>query len=403
MTKVLFFNVPAYGHTNPSLPMVAELVRRGEQVVYYSSEVFQPAIEQTGAEFRSIGQFMNDQTYIDENLIRVALLLIQTTWDILTAMLPAITAEQPDYIIFDSLCVWGKCIAQILQVPSISSTTALAFPNLSIYQGGIALLFSVLPMMPRMFFEARADLPKFNAIAGQISKTYSIPKIPLDKAINNLAELNIVYSIKQLQLSPSSFDDTFKFVGPSIGIRPETSPFPLEELGDDPLIYISLGTVFNNKEDFYRLCIRTFMDLKYRVVMSVGAKTDISSLGVIPNNILVKPFVPQLELLQHATLFVTHAGMNSVTEGLLAGVPMLMVPQAVDQSFIARRVQQLGAGKMLSPSRLNEIHLRKAAEEVLTNPAFREASANVGALLRQTGGPKSAVDEIEAFKQRHGL
>jgi len=51
MSKVPFFNLPALGHTNPTLPLVAELVRRGEQVIYYSSPAFQQAIEQTGATF----------------------------------------------------------------------------------------------------------------------------------------------------------------------------------------------------------------------------------------------------------------------------------------------------------------------------------------------------------------
>jgi len=43
MSKILFFNIPAYGHTNPTLPLVAELVHRGEQVIYYSSEAFADA------------------------------------------------------------------------------------------------------------------------------------------------------------------------------------------------------------------------------------------------------------------------------------------------------------------------------------------------------------------------
>ena len=112
MSKVLFFGIPAYGHTNPTLPLVAELVGRGEQVIYYSSEAFQPAIEQTGATFRSIGTFFNEQTYVDENLVRFWYILIQATQEIIPAILADVTADKPDYVIFDSLCVWGKCLAQ---------------------------------------------------------------------------------------------------------------------------------------------------------------------------------------------------------------------------------------------------------------------------------------------------
>jgi UDP:flavonoid glycosyltransferase YjiC (YdhE family) len=51
MSKIVFVEMPAYGHVNPTLPVVRELVRRGEQVVYYDSEEFRPQIEQAGATF----------------------------------------------------------------------------------------------------------------------------------------------------------------------------------------------------------------------------------------------------------------------------------------------------------------------------------------------------------------
>jgi len=92
-----------------------------------------------------------------------------------------------------------------------------------------------------------------------------------------------------------------------------------------------------------------------------------------------------------------------VSEGLWAGVPLLMIPQAADQFFIAQHVQRLGAGKMLRNTQLNAQRLRNAAEEILAEPAFQQMSANLGASLRQAGGPTLAVDEIEAFKRRHGV
>jgi UDP:flavonoid glycosyltransferase YjiC (YdhE family) len=52
LAKVLFFNIPAHGHVNPTLPIVKELVQRGHQVVYHDSLSFEQAIKATGAEFR---------------------------------------------------------------------------------------------------------------------------------------------------------------------------------------------------------------------------------------------------------------------------------------------------------------------------------------------------------------
>jgi MGT family glycosyltransferase len=192
MSKILFFNIPAYGHMNPTLPLVAELVRRGEQVIYYSSETFQPAIEQAGAAFRSISIFFNEQTHVDENLVRFAYTLIQAAQEIIADILPDVIADKPDYIIHDSLCIWGKCIAQILKVPAIASVTTLVRPSSFLHLEMLA----ILPIMIRMTLEGRAELTKFRAIADQLHKTYHIPRPPLADAYNNRAELNIVYSTK---------------------------------------------------------------------------------------------------------------------------------------------------------------------------------------------------------------
>ena len=403
MAKVLFFNLPAYGHTNPTLPLVAELVHRGEHVIYYSSEAFRPAIEQAGATFRGVDAFYNERTYVDDNLVRFAYTLIRAAQEIIPAILADMAAGKPDYILYDSLCVWGKCIAQILQVPAIASVTTLARPHTLLHPEVLASLPATMPLMIHMFLEGRKELAKFLAITKQLHETYHIPRPQLGEVYNNLAELNIVYTTRQLQIYPNSFDERFKFVGPFLGIHAQAPSFPFDELGDEPVIYISLGTVFNDKADFYRLCLEAFAGLNYRVVMSVGSKIDIASLGTIPGNFIVKAFVPQLQLLQRTTLFITHGGMNSVNEGLYAGVPLLVIPQAADQLFIAQHVQRLGAGKMLRSTKLNAQRLRKAAEEILAQPVFGQVSAKIGASLRQGGGPALAVDEIEAFKRRHGV
>lgn len=403
MAKVLFFNLPAYGHTNPTLPLVAEMVRRGEQVIYYSSEAFRVAIEQAGATFRGVDVFFNEQTHVDENLVRTAYTLVHTTQAILPAILPDVTADKPDYIIYDSLCVWGKCIAQVLRVPAISSVTTIATPHSLLHREVLASVPTAMPTVIRMLFAGRKELAKFQAVTRQLHETYHIPRPRLADVYNNLAELNIVYSTRQLQIFPNSFDERFKFVGPFLNLHVVAPPFPFDELGNAPVIYVSLGTVFNDKGDIYRLCLEAFADLNYRVVMSVGTRTNMHHLGTLPRNFIVKPFVPQQQLLQRAALFITHSGMNSVSEGLSAGVPLLMLPQAADQLFIAQRVQQLGAGKLLRNAKLNAHSLRKAAEEILAQPTFQQMSASIGATFRQAGGPALAVDEIEAFKRRHGI
>jgi MGT family glycosyltransferase len=403
MAKVVFFNLPYYGHMHPTLPLVTELVRRGEQVTYYSSETFRSAIEQAGATFRGIDAVITEQTPVDENLMRYALTLLRATQDLLPLLLPELQADPPDYLIHDSLCVWGKCLAQLLKLPAIASVATLARPHSVLHPEVLAQFFVLLPMAMQMILSSRRERAQFNAISKHLQQTYHIPIPGIGSVYNNLADLNLVYSTRQLQSYPHAFDARFTFVGPFPGGEVAAPPFPFEALGEEPLIYIALGTVFNDNTAFYHLCLEAFADLPYRVVLVIGSRVDLADLGSIPGNFIVRPFVPQSQLLQRAALFITHGGMNSVSGGLWAGVPLLLVPQAADQPLIAKRVQHLGAGKWLRTRHLKAQQLRAAAEEVLAQPTYRQHSTTLGASLREAGGPTAAVDAIETFKRTHGL
>jgi MGT family glycosyltransferase len=410
VSKVLFFNIPAHGHTYPTLPLVAELIRRGEQVIYYSSPAFQQAIEQIGATFcNSVTPFLNDETQIDENMVKVAYMLLQSAQSALSALLPQVREDKPDYIIHDGLCPWGKYIAQIIGVPEICSMTTFAIPaftaqNLAqmfMVPGNFRLLSST-PIMSAVI-EGRKQFIPFRNLSHQLHKKYAIPRPQMGDMFANRAKLNIVYTTKQFQPFAEMFDDTFKFVGPSIAPRSPTDSFPFDTLGESPVIYISLGTVFNDKADFYRTCLEAFADIDRSVVLSVGKRTNIAALGNLPRNVIVQEFVPQLELLQRTALFVTHGGMNSVSEALYYGVPLLIIPQSADQNLVGQRIEQLGAGKALRRTSVTAQRLRSTADDLLADPAFQQASAYLGKSFGQPDGYLRASDEIQAFKLQHGI
>ena len=411
MSKVLFFNIPAHGHTYPTLPLVAELIRRGDQVTYYSSDAFRQVIEDTGATFRNfVTPYLNDETQIEENMVRVAYMLLQITRTALASLVPQLKEAKPDYIIHDGLCPWGKYIAQILGIPAICSMTTFAIPSFTLKNigkllkspGDTRLLLSSTPIseLSHTFFEGRKQLRPFHALANSLHRQYGIAQPQLLDVFANHNRLNIVYTAKQFQPFADMLDDTFKFVGPSIAPRSDTVPFPFDTLGDMPIIYISLGTVFNDKAGFYRTCCEAFANSGRKVVLAVGERTNMAALGTIPDNFVVRAFVPQLELLQRAALLVTHGGMNSVSEALIYGVPLLVIPQTADQFLVGRRVQQLGAGRTLHRGSVTAQKLRSAAEEILAQPAYARASLRLGKSLGPPDGYLRAADEIQMFKRK---
>lgn len=135
-------------------------------------------------------------------------------------------------------------------------------------------------------------------------------------------------------------------------------------------------------------------------MLSAGKKINFADLGEIPKNFTVLPSVPQVQVLQRASLFITHGGMNSVHEALVTGTPMVVVPQASDQRWVAERVQGVGAGVLLEKQQITPERLARAVDQVFANPSYAKTSQHIGENLLKQGGWKRAVHEIESFYEQ---
>ena len=397
MSRVTFVNIPAHGHTNPTLPLTAELIRRGEEISYYSVREFAPAIEKTGAifcDYPFADQF--DHTRPDTNPVRMATLLIKATEILIPQMLPAIQAQKPDYIIHDSLATWGRAIARILGIPAICSTTTFAMSNRT-------TPINYLPHFLGMFVRALPQFIEFQQIATRLSRAYHIPRLTQMEMFTNPSELTLVYTSEKFQPGANRFSSNYRFVGPSLDAEQMELPLPFDLPSDKPILYISLGTLFNENVAFYRLCFEAFALMNFHVVLSIGNKIAIDSLGEIPANFTVQNRVPQLALLKRVSAFITHGGMNSVHEALYHHVPLVVVPQAADQLFVAERVAQVGAGVRLDNHQLTIERLRSRVREVLDRPNYRQSAAVIGESLKTAGGTRRSADEIFAFKESRAM
>ncbi len=396
----IFYNVPASGHINPSLPVVAELVRRGHRIVYYATEASREKVEATGAEFRAYPLPVTDHFFEINNLDgsnppASAALLAETSAELLPGLIAEARELQPDFILYDSMTPWGWMIAEALGLPSVSSTALLMLTP--------AMMFRprALPSLMRVTLKGLPKIRTYGRVMRQIGKQYGFKPLRFVEVFNAPAHLTLNYTSQVFQPGAKGLDERIRFVGPSIGARNDSNGFPFEKLDTSkPLIYISLGTVINANRAFFRACIDAFQDAPYQVVMSLGERVRLPDLGRIPVNFIVLPSVPQLQILERAALFITHGGMNSVQEGLYYNVPLLMVPQQDEQTFVARRVEELGAGLMLAKDQVTAARLVALTEQLLRERSFKTQAEMVGASLRQAGGYRRAVDEIERFLDR---
>ena len=401
MTTALFFNVPAHGHINPSLPLVAELVRRGHQITYVASEGFRTVVEATGAAFHPYLTILDD--YFDAQGLhgglpqKVACALITTAEEILPELLDLVRRVQPDYLLYDGMCTWGQLVAQVTKLPSVVSLSLMPLsspPPSALFKGDMLAI-----VLSAIFTDFGKGLAA-NRRARALAKRYNIPPLGFLDFLNGKGDLALSYTSAYFQPYLNTVSNNVRFVGRVLSDAPIDPSFSFERVGGRRLIYVSLGTVNNADVSFFKTCIEAFAGTDDFVMLSTGKRISADVFGTLPDNIAVYSWVPQLDVLGRAALFVTHGGMGGVHDGLYFGVPLLLVPQQGEQRMIANRVVELGAGLMLRKEQVTADAIRTNAAKLLTDPHFKTESVRVGESLRAAGGAAKGADEIEALLER---
>ena len=386
MSKIVFFCIPAHGHTNPTLGVVRELISRGHQVFYYSYNMMREKIEATGATFVSCDEYDQEQRLDAKDAVRVGKdwafstqILVDTTLALDDTVCEHMRELNPDCIVADSMAVWGKAVALKLGIPFVSSTTTFAFNQYSA---------KIMKQSLRQMFGMIFSMTKINKNIKRLQEKGYPVKSVLDIIQNDNNTDTIVYTSPEFQPCSETFSDKYVFVGPSI--RPIENIF---EKKSDKLIYISMGTVINDSTEFYKKCIEALANKKYQVIMSVGNLINIEDLGAVPYNITISRFVDQIAVLSQADVYLTHCGMNSVNESLYYKVPLVMYPQTSEQDGVATRVEQLGAGIRLKY--VNAKSITETIENVLHTKSYYEQAAKISEGFHKCTGVKGAADKIE--------
>lgn len=391
----LFIGMPLHGHVNPSLPLVGALVERGERVVYYATVPFAAAIEQTGATLRAYrAPVLSDLAPMTQRLEAMSWFLAQATRDVLEHDLDAFHGERPDYIITDSVAPWGQWAGQILDIPVVTSVPTFVV-NRHVF--AFAAANGTRPKSARLFFSKIRHVMKAARLTARLRRRYHVKGTGITGLMFGSSALNIVHTSREFQPCAETFDERFHFVGPSVDARVERERFAWNVTPSLPLVYVSLGTLFNTDAAFFRNCFDAFRGDDVRLVVSIGKTVSLQSLGPVPPNILVKPWVPQLDVLRQASVFVSHGGMNSVSESLHYGVPLVVVPQMSEQEIVGRQVERLGAGVLLQAQQITPASLKAAVHRVLQDPAFRERAVAIGESFRAAGGARRGADAVLAF------
>jgi len=380
--RIAWFCIPAHGHTNPTLGLVKTLTDAGHQVWYFSFEEFREKIERAGAAFIGCDGYdfeMEDKGNADrvgKDKVYATELLVSSTLALDEMTTRVIGEIKPDIVVSDSVAFWGKLAAMKHGLPYVSSTTTFAFNRYSAkyMQESAWDIARMLMAMPRI----NKQLKRLR------EKGYPVKSL-LDIVQNDNDTNTIVYTSRYFQPCSDTFSDRYHFIGPSI--RPITAPI---EKTSDKTVYISMGTVNQNRQ-FYRNCIDVLALTGWQVIISMGTNTD--HFDDLPENIQVYESVDQMAVLSIADAFITHCGMNSASEGLYFGVPLVLFPQTPEQDAVAKRTEELGAGVRLKS--ISETDVFDALTKVLHEPQYKAGAERVSESFKNSGGMAEAKEFLE--------
>ena len=380
--KIAWFCIPAHGHTNPTLELVKTLTEAGHQIWYFSFEEFREKIERAGATFISCDGYdfeMEDKGNADrvgKDKVYATELLVSSTLALDEMTTRVIGEIRPDVVVSDSVAFWGKLAAMKHDIPYVSSTTTFAFNRYSAkyMQESVWDIARMLIAMPRI----NKQLKRLR------DKGYPVKSL-LDIVQNDNDTNTIVYTSGYFQPCSETFSDRYHFIGPSI--RPITEPV---EKTSDKTVYISMGTVNQNRQ-FYRNCINVLAPTGWQVIISMGTNTD--HFDDLPKNIQVYESVDQMAVLSIADAFITHCGMNSASEGLYFGVPLVLFPQTPEQDAVAKRTEELGAGVRLKS--ISEEDVLDALTKVLHEPQYKAGAKRISESFKNCGGMAEAKAFLE--------
>ena len=393
--RIMWFCIPAFGHTNPTVEFARELARRGHDIRYYSFEAFRQRIEATGAAFVPCDRFLPPLTAESERRLKrvstteMSVQSFRTTASMDATLTRDIEAFHPDLVISDSACFWGKLTAMKHRLPLVCSTTTFAFNRYS---------SKYMRQSPGELADILLGLPRLNREAKRLAALGYPVKSALEIVQNDNDTDTVVYTSPRFQPCSETFDAAhYRFVGPCVrDVAPEAK--------DDnrPLVYISLGTVINDRPDFYRTCVEALKDAPAEALIACGRDFDPGTLAPLPGNIRIEPSVDQMAVLARTRLFVTHCGMNSASEGLYMAVPELLYPQTGEQRAVARRIEEMGAGRMLPEAAARDPRkLRALVMQALGDDTLSKAASAMRDDLRACGGASAAADFVETVIEKY--
>lgn len=380
--QILFTSVPGYGHLHPMLPLALALRSAGHDVVFSTGETLRERVEQFGFPCHPAGPDI-DEMHTNAFRIRPALRDVAQSepWRVAAAIFAGRVEStfaqldqvglNPDVVVHDAYELTGPLLAARHGAPWVTHGLGPRWP---------------------VYLEATAaaDVDHLWAREGLTPP----PRAGLGRFL-------------YLEPCPPALRSDDAATSDPIG---EVRPVPVDEHSplEGPVfkgakrwrVYATLGTVTTSRPAVFRGMLDAFDGGDYEVLLTVGPSVDVESLGSIPANVDLKPYVPQADVLKHCDAVVCHGGSGTVLAAYSQGLPVVLLPQGTDQFRNAPFYAQSGAAIVLQPNQFGAVALRDALEQILTTTRYRVAAEQLRTSISKMPAADSYVDRLEELASR---
>ena len=420
MVRFGILSPPGFGHLNGMIAIGRELMTLNHSVTVFSAADSRTSVTKAGLNFMAIGEYEYPEGSVKEvsdnmgKLVGIAATIYNVDLSEKVAKVSlrdtptAIQNENIDVLLVDQSMVEGKTIAEITNIPFITICNALILdpePNIPPLVTSWNYDISWWSIARNQLGYSLFGLLSFK-IAQVIENYRRQNNLPIasDLNFNNLVNSNLAVisqQIAEFEYPRTQLPPQFHFTGLFSANTEYREPieFPWNRLNGKPIIYASMGTIQNQQLWIFEAIANACKDFDCQLIISIGGSKEPQRIKTLPGSPLVVKYAPQLEILEKASLCITHAGMNTTLECLKYGIPMVAIPIANDQPGIASRIEWTKTGMVVQIHELlyglAYFRLKQAIEKVIYDSSYRENALKMQQHMRSAGGVKKAVDIIE--------
>ncbi len=380
--RVLCTCLPGHGHFNPMLALAQGLTRAGHEVAFATAADFCPHIERTGFAAFPAGLPLAHQMeearkkYPDQD----ALVAMERFEQFVPRMLGGVAAparaadliplvEQwnPDLLLHDETEFAGPLAAAVAGIPWADQSVGIMRPPAMARLAG--------QMLTPLYEQHGVDVGPFG---GMFQYLY-IDVAPPSLQSPEIADVAVAHAVQNATIEPGAEGDVL--------------PDWVHELpADRPVVYVSLGTVFNAKaRDVFAAVLEALRPEPVTAILTIGTDNDPADFGPQPEHVHIERFIPQSLLLPFCDAVVNQGG-TAILPILAHGLPLLVLPQGANQFHNAEACVAAGVGRRLLPGEVTPDTVRRDVRALLDDPTLRAAARNVQAELAAMPGPERGVE-----------